>query len=86
MLKAQDNSNNLIATYVTYPQPIVLISSVHKLVIFFQSCSNKIRTIMIIITATMFKMYAVINITHHVFVMLSKNREQLNANSDFQNV
>ena len=36
---------------------------------------------MIIITATMFKMYAlIINITHCVFVMLSENGEQLNAN------
>ena len=42
---------------------------------------------MIIITATMFKMYAVIiNITGYVFVMLSWNGEQLNANSDFHNV
>ena len=38
---------------------------------------------MIIITATMFKMYAVIlNITHYVFVMLSQNGEQLNPNND----
>ena len=40
---------------------------------------------MIIITATMFKMHAVviINITHYVFVMLSQNGEQLNKDSDF---
>ena len=60
MLKAQDNSNNLIAILRCVLQPIDLIQ-------FFVSCSNEIRTITIIITATIFKMYAVIiNITHYV--------------------
>ena len=71
MLKVQDNSYNMIAMYVFLNQQF-LSSSVQELVIFFLSCSSKIRTIMIIITATMFRMYAVIiNITHYVFVMLS---------------
>ena len=34
----------------------------------------------------MSKMYAVIIIIHYVFVMLSQNREQVNAVGDFQNV
>ena len=86
MLKAQDNSDNLIAIYV-FPNQQFLSSSVQELVIFFLSCSNKIRIIMTVIAATMFKIYAVIiNISHYVFVMLSWNGEQLNANSDFQNV
>ena len=42
---------------------------------------------MIIITATMFKMYAVIIIvTHYIFGMQSWNGEQLNMDGNFQNV
>ena len=42
---------------------------------------------MIIITATMLKMYAVvIIITHYVILMLSSTGEQQNAETDFKNV